>query len=126
MTDSVRHGEYSPASSGTAFAPRRPASATDTAWNGDHVDGHQAQEGVPLVDELGGTGSDVGIDPVELTDDDLVREMHSLHRTRLDTLRHGTDAALATHLRRTVDLETEYRTRHPGREVDPARLRDGG
>jgi hypothetical protein len=66
-----------------------------------------------------------GVDPAELTDDDLVREMASLHRTRLDTLRHGPDAALANHLRRTAELETEYLTRHPGREVDPSRLRGG-
>jgi Family of unknown function (DUF6158) len=68
---------------------------------------------------------EVGIDPVELSDDDLLRELQSLHRTRLDTLRHGSDAALDTHLRRTAELETEYLARHPGREVDPQRLRDG-
>lgn len=68
---------------------------------------------------------EVGIDPVELSDDDLLRELRSLHRTRLDTLRHGSDAALDTHLRRTAELETEYLARHPGREVDPQRLRDG-
>jgi hypothetical protein len=67
----------------------------------------------------------VGIDSAELSDEDLIREMQSLHRTRLDTLRHAADAALATHLRRTAELETEYLTRHPGREVDPSRLRDG-
>jgi hypothetical protein len=67
---------------------------------------------------------DTGVDPAGLTDDDLIREMASLHRTRLDTLRHGSDAALANHLRRTAELETEYLTRYPGREVDPGRLRD--
>ncbi|MER7165063.1 DUF6158 family protein [Micromonospora sp. NPDC000207] len=65
----------------------------------------------------------VGIDPAELDDDDLLREVHSLHRTRLDTLRHASDSALANHLRRTAELETEYLARHPGREVDPSRLR---
>ncbi len=69
-------------------------------------------------------GDLLGIDPVELTDADLIREMQSLHRTRLDTLRHATDSALANHLRRTAELETEYLARHPGREVDPSRLRD--
>ncbi|WBC00180.1 DUF6158 family protein [Solwaraspora sp. WMMA2080] len=68
---------------------------------------------------------ETGIDPVELADDELLREIGSLHRTRLDTLRHGTDAALANHLHRTADLETEYLTRHPGREVEAARLRHG-
>jgi hypothetical protein len=64
----------------------------------------------------------LGVDPVELAEEDLIRELGSLHRTRLLTLRHGPEAALATHLRRTADLETEYLARHPGREVDPTRL----
>ena len=63
-----------------------------------------------------------GIDPAGLSDEDLFRELHSLHRTRLQTLRHGPDAALENHLRRTAELETEYLARYPGREVDPARL----
>jgi Family of unknown function (DUF6158) len=67
---------------------------------------------------------ELGIDPAELTDEDLMRELRSLHRTRLDTLRHGPEAALDHHLRRTAELETEYLTRHPGREVDAHRLRD--
>jgi hypothetical protein len=69
---------------------------------------------------------EMGVDPAALSDEDLIRELHSLHRTRLDTLRHGSDPALANHLRRTAELETEYLARHPGREVDPARLRDEG
>jgi hypothetical protein len=66
-----------------------------------------------------------GIDPAGLADEDLLRELRSLHRTRLDTLRHGAEAALDNHLRRTAELETEYLARFPGREVDPHRLRDG-
>ncbi len=86
-------------------------------WDGDHV--HDMASGGPDT-----AGEPLGIDPAELGDDDLIREMHSLHRTRLDTLRHATDSALANHLRRTAELETEYLARHPGREVDPSRLRD--
>jgi hypothetical protein len=76
--------------------------------------------GSPDIDD--GAVSETGIDPAGLGDDDIFRELASLHRTRLDTLRHGPDAALATHLRRTAELETEYLARHPGREIDPARL----
>jgi hypothetical protein len=68
---------------------------------------------------------ELGIDPAELTDEDLLRELRSLHRTRLDTLRHGAESALDNHLRRTAELETEYLARYPKREVDPHRLRDG-
>lgn len=65
---------------------------------------------------------DTGIDPAGLSDEDLFRELGSLYRTRLDTLRYGPDAALDNHLKRTAELETEYRARRPGREVDPSRL----
>ena len=68
------------------------------------------------------TDFELGVDPATLTDDDLYRELASLHRARLDTLRHGPEAALDNHLRRTAELETEYLARHPGREVDPSRL----
>jgi hypothetical protein len=66
--------------------------------------------------------SEIGLDPAELADDDLFRELSSLYRTRMSTLRHGPDAALANHFKRTADLETEYMARYPGREVDPGRL----
>ncbi|TWJ26295.1 hypothetical protein JD76_06476 [Micromonospora endolithica] len=86
-------------------------------WGGDEVRDSRAG-GVDDGGEL------LGVDPAELSDEDLIREVHSLHRTRLDTLRHAADSALANHLRRTAELETEYLARHPGREVDPSRLRD--
>ncbi|MEV6345107.1 DUF6158 family protein [Actinoplanes sp. NPDC051851] len=65
---------------------------------------------------------DTGVDPVGLPDDDLFRELASLYRARLDALRHGPDAALENHFRRTAVLETEYMARFPGREVTPERL----
>jgi hypothetical protein len=110
MTEAVRHGSVSPSGSGTPFepAPERPAGD----WDGDHARTHEEPE----------IGSEIGIDPAGLADDDLIRELGSLHRTRLHTLRHGPDAALANHLRRTAELESEYLARHPGREVDPSRL----
>ena len=66
-----------------------------------------------------------GIDPVKLTEEDLMRELERLHATRNETLRHGSDEALAMHTRRTAELEREYLHRHPEREVDPNRLREG-
>ncbi|GGK38556.1 hypothetical protein GCM10010124_34220 [Pilimelia terevasa] len=66
---------------------------------------------------------ELGVDPTMLSEDDLLRELRSLHRTRLDTLRHGARHALTNHLRRTADLESEYLARHPSREIDPHRLR---
>lgn len=66
--------------------------------------------------------TETGVDPATLADDDLFRELSSLYRARLNTLRHGPDAALDNHFRRTAELETEYMTRYPGREVDPGRL----
>lgn len=58
-----------------------------------------------------------GVPPGELSDEDLLREMRSLHRTRDDTLRHGPDHALAEHDRRTAELEREYVRRFPNREI---------
>jgi uncharacterized protein DUF6158 len=66
-----------------------------------------------------------GIPAAKLSDDDLFRELVSLHRTRLDTLRHAPDPALAMHLIRTSELEAEYLRRQPQREVDPSRLTSG-
>jgi hypothetical protein len=63
-----------------------------------------------------------GVPASELPDEDLFRELTSLHRTRLDTLRHAPDAALSVHLARSAELEDEYLTRYPRREVDPSRL----
>ena len=68
------------------------------------------------------TDVETGVDPARLSEDDLFRELSSLYRTRLATLRHGPDAALANHFQRTADLETEYLARYPDREVDPGRL----
>ncbi|MET8525846.1 DUF6158 family protein [Micromonospora sp. NPDC005172] len=110
MTGSVREDGFA-SSGGTEMSPEQRV----PEWGGDHL----ADPGGVDLD-----GDAVGVDPTELTDDDLIREMHSLHRTRLDTLRHAADSALANHLRRTAELETEYLARNPGREVDPSRLRD--
>jgi hypothetical protein len=66
-----------------------------------------------------------GIDPQTLTDEDLVRELDSLYRTRLDTLRSGSDDALEQSTARMAELEREYLRRFPDREIDPERLRAG-
>ena len=119
MTESVRRREFSPIR--TPLDPRGVGPEQRTGEeDGDQVRLGGRMPGADVVD------LDVtAVEPADLSDDDLLREIHSLHRTRLDTLRHAADAALATHLRRTADLETEYLVRYPGREVDPGRLRDG-
>ncbi len=66
-----------------------------------------------------------GVSALDLTDDDLLRELAELHRTRHDTLRHGSDQALEEHDERLTELEAEYLRRFPEREVDPQRLREG-
>ena len=116
MTESMRRDDF--AASSTMSADTSPEQRLGE-WDGDHLrDGGSPVPGDELADQL-------GIDPTELSDEDLIREMQSLHRTRLETLRHAADTALANHLRRTAELETEYLARYPGREVDPSRLRGG-
>ncbi|MDA0635961.1 DUF6158 family protein [Nonomuraea sp. MCN248] len=67
----------------------------------------------------------MGIDPAQLSDEDLLRELRQLHTTRTDAFLHGSDDALARHTSRTNQLESEYLRRYPEREVDPNRLREG-
>jgi hypothetical protein len=66
-----------------------------------------------------------GVAALDLTDDELLRELADLHRTRHDTLRHGSDDALEVHDERMTELEAEYLRRFPEREVDPQRMRAG-
>jgi hypothetical protein len=66
-----------------------------------------------------------GVPARDLAEDDLIRELESLYRTRLDTLRHGADQALMTHSDRMAELEAEYLRRFPMREIDPDRTRTG-
>jgi hypothetical protein len=66
----------------------------------------------------------LGVAPADLTDEELFRELLSLHETRHDALRHGSEDALTNHSRRTDQLEREYLRRFPDREVNPDRLRD--
>jgi hypothetical protein len=71
-------------------------------------------------DELG----KAGIAAVDLSEDDLLRELEQLHRTRHETFLHAPTQALQHHSERTADLELEYLRRHPDREIDQSRLRD--
>lgn len=64
--------------------------------------------------------------PAELPDEELLQQLRSLHRTRDDTLRHGSDASLEHHDARLDALEAEYQRRFPDREIDPRRLRPSG
>lgn len=68
---------------------------------------------------------ETGIEAVELSEDALRRELRHLHETRNDTFLHGSADALEEHTRRTFELEQEYLRRHPEREVDPRRTRQG-
>lgn len=82
------------------------------------------------VGGLGGPVGDppemqVGIDPARLSEAQLLRELETIHRTRHDTLLHGSSEALATHHTRMAQLEGEYLRRHPRRLVSPGRTREG-
>jgi len=73
----------------------------------------------------GGPDRPVGVDPGQLSADDLIRELKHLHETRHDTFLFGSDDALAVHTRRMAELEAEYLRRHPQRLVSAERLREG-
>jgi len=109
---------------------QRRAVAADTP-----IDVVNALDGLPegeyaldeVLDALSGTVEDttVGILPNELDNDEFLRELWEIHRTRHDTLRYGSDDALSNHNDRMADLEAEYLRRWPEREIDPQRLRSG-
>ncbi|HST50061.1 DUF6158 family protein [Jatrophihabitans sp.] len=67
-----------------------------------------------------------GIDPADLTDDDLRREVTHLHETRHETLLNGSEDALDHHTRRMLELEAEFLRRFPAEGApDPLRTRAG-
>lgn len=66
-----------------------------------------------------------GVPADQLSDEELRRELASVHRTRHDTFLHGSEQSLAHHNQRTAELEAEYLRRFPEREVDPERLTEG-
>ena len=66
-----------------------------------------------------------GLPASQLDNENLLRELADVHRTRHETFRHGSAHALAHHDQRTAELEDEYLLRFPDREVDPMRLRSG-
>jgi hypothetical protein len=66
-----------------------------------------------------------GVEPDQLDDQELIRELEAIHRTRHTTLLHGSDDALRAHNERMAELEGEYLRRHPRRSVAPGRTREG-
>jgi uncharacterized protein DUF6158 len=68
--------------------------------------------------------AETGVPAADLPDDDLLRELEQLHRTRHETFLHAPTQALQHHSERTAELELEYLRRHPERDIDESRLRD--
>ncbi|MPZ26258.1 MAG: hypothetical protein GEV12_07330 [Micromonosporaceae bacterium] len=66
---------------------------------------------------LSGVTAPLGVAASELSDQDLLRELASVHRTRHEALRHRPAAAFGHHDRRSRELEAEYLRRFPRREV---------
>ncbi|WP_265565234.1 DUF6158 family protein [Streptomyces hygroscopicus] len=66
-----------------------------------------------------------GVEPGRLTDQQLMKELETIHRTRHDTLLYGSNDALRAHNGRMAQLEGEYLRRHPRRLIAASRTRDG-
>lgn len=75
------------------------------------------------LDERGITMT--GVDPGRLDDQQLMKELENIHRTRHDTLLHGSNDALRAHNERMAQLEGEYLRRNPRRLVAAGRTREG-
>jgi Family of unknown function (DUF6158) len=63
-----------------------------------------------------------GLDPRDLDDAALERELRHLYETRSDTFFHGSRQALLNHTERMLELEREYASRFPERTT-PHELR---
>ncbi|MFK4104676.1 DUF6158 family protein [Streptomyces sp. NPDC019531] len=74
-------------------------------------------------DERGTTMT--GVDPSRLDDQQLMKELETIHRTRHDTLLYGSNDALRVHNERMARLEGEYLRRNPHRMVSAGRTREG-
>jgi len=66
-----------------------------------------------------------GVDPRNLSDSVLLKELETVHRTRHDTFLYGAPDALAVHNSRMAQLEGEYLRRNPHRSVASGRTRAG-
>ena len=67
-----------------------------------------------------------GLDPGQLDDAALERELRYLYATREETFFHGTRQALLNHTERMLQLEREYARRFPERtRADALRTRKG-
>ena len=54
-----------------------------------------------------------GVDPRQLSDDDVVREVTRLHETRHEAMRGASESAFEAHTERMLALEQEYMRRFP-------------
>ncbi len=70
-------------------------------------------------------GSTTGVDPGRLDDQQLMKELETIHRTRHDTLLYGSNDALRAHNDRMARLEGEWLRRNPRRPVAAGRTREG-
>jgi len=67
-----------------------------------------------------------GVDPHQLDDAALERELRYLYATREETFFHGSRQALLNHTDRMLQLEQEYARRFPERtKTDAQRTRKG-
>ncbi|CAM5721190.1 putative protein OS=Streptomyces fumanus OX=67302 GN=GCM10018772_59080 PE=4 SV=1 [Streptomyces fumanus] len=66
-----------------------------------------------------------GVDPARLDDQQLMKELENIHRTRHDTLLYGSNDALRAHNERMAQLEGEWLRRNPRRPVAAGRTREG-
>lgn len=67
-----------------------------------------------------------GLDPRDLDDTSLERELRHIYETRAETFFHGSRQALSNHTERMFELEREFAARFPDRTTpDPLRTRKG-
>jgi G6PDH family F420-dependent oxidoreductase len=109
-----------PAGCGTSRC-RSSAWRSGSARNGSGPE--MARQSEPRAPETREPGQ--GIPAGRLSEDELLQELDSIHRTRHDTFLYGSTESLATHTARMQELAGEYLRRHPERQISAERLRAG-
>ncbi len=78
------------------------------------------------MSEPGAAENQTGLPAGALADDDLRRDVETLHRTRHETMLHGSEDAFEAHTRRMLELEQEFIRRFPSEAAPDGRRTRAG
>src|SRR5690242_18919877 len=84
------------------YLPAEVIVALDALTEGEYAQ-DEVSEALAQISDVDASHA-TGVSALDLTDDDLLRDLADLYRTRNDTLQHGADQALVEHDERLTEL----------------------